>query len=255
MRRNTTLVILVALSVFVLVVPPVRGAITQAAYLVAPSFWNVGSSTANIWNSFLTNFRDKNFLVNENAMLRGEIDRMQAQVLDRNLLAERVVTLEGTLGRAQGDDRVTATVFVNQNKSPYDILVIDAGSDNGVAQGDDVVFAGSGVIGEIAEVTSTASKVRLYSSSGVDTQAVVGSHFVPIVAAGHGMGNFEAKVPQDSIVAVGDSVVTTKGNLILGSVSLVEEKPAEPFKRIYFRTPFNITEIRSVEIIIGSSRL
>lgn len=250
-RKNIALFALLVVSVLALLVTPLRGVLTQGVYTIAPAVWGVGDSTANIWSSFLVNFNDKNALAQKNAELTALVDRMQAQVLDRNLLSEKVAKLEEALGRAGSDDRVLANVIAGPGRSTYDTLVIDAGRDHGIDVGNMVVYAGSGVVGEIIETTQTSAKVKLYSSPGEERSVIVGTHAVPVLALGRGMGNFEAKVAQGSIVAVGDNVLSIKGNLILGVVSLVEEKPAEPFKRIFFRVPFNITEMRTVEVIVG----
>lgn len=248
-RKNIALFALVVVSVLALLVTPLRGVLTQGVYTIAPALWNMGDATANVLDSVLVNFKDKNALAQKNNELTALVDRMQAQVLDRNLLAEKVAKLEETLGRAGEDDRVVANVLAGPGRSPYDTLIIDAGADEGVSIGDRVVYAGSGVIGEIVESERASSKVKLYSFPNEEHAVLVGAQAIPATASAHGMGNFEAKVPQNSKVAIGDNVISAKGNLLLGVVSLVEEKPAEPFKRILFRLPFNISEIRSVEVL------
>lgn len=247
--KNIALIALFAVSAFALLYSPVRTSLAEGAYTAAVSVWDFGDTASNTWNSFITNFRSKEVLVTENKTLHEEVSRMQAQVLDRNLLAEKVATLEEALGRVRSDDRVVATVLAGPGLTPYDVLLVDAGTEQGISVGNMVVYAGSGVVGEIIESTPVSSKVKLLSSPGEEHAVIVGSHAIPVLAVGRGMGNFEAKVPQDSTVLVGDNVLLAKGSLILGVVSLVEEKPAEPFKRIFFRLPFNITEVQSVEVI------
>ncbi|MFZ2303511.1 MAG: rod shape-determining protein MreC [Minisyncoccia bacterium] len=240
----------VAVSVFALLYAPIRGVLTQSVYSVAPGVWHVGNAIENAIGMLLTNFKNKNVLVTENEMLNEAVAIMETKVLDRNLLAEKITKLEEALGRVRGDNRVVASVIAGPWHSPYDTLVIDVGEDYGVSTGDIVVYSGSGVIGEIIEVTNASSKIKLYSSPGEEHLVSIGAHFVPVKALGKGMGNFEAKIPQDIMVAVGDDVVSAKGDLLFGKISLVDEKPAEPFKRIFFRVQFNITEIRMVEVII-----
>lgn len=249
MRKNIALIALVVISAFALLFAPVRGVLTQALYLVAPRVWSIGDNVSNARTSFLTNFRIKRSLVYENEQLLADIDRMQTQVLDRNLLEEKVLKLEEALGRAGSDNRVMASVLAGPGQSPYDTLVIDAGAEHGIAVGDVVVYAGAGAIGTIAEVSISSAKVKLYSSSGEEHLVLVGTNALPTTARGRGMGNFEARVPQGSVVAVGDTVLLPKDSLILGTVHLVEEKLAAPFIAVLFRTPFNIAEIRSVEVI------
>lgn len=250
-RKNIALIALVAISAFALLYAPLRGAITQAVYSVAPGMWSIGGRADIAFGSFVNNFRNKDALVMENNLLNETVAIMETKVLDRNLLAEKVAKLEEALGRVRSDDRMVASVLVGPGRSPYDTLVIDVGTEQGVNIGNMVVYSGSGAIGEIVEVSSNSSKVKLYSFPGQEHSVIIGSRYLPVLAYGRGMGNFESKVPQDSPVAVGDSVVSVKGNLIFGKVSVVEEKPAEPFKRIFFRVPFNITEIQTVEVIVG----
>lgn len=249
-RKYRAFVVLVAVTALALLYAPVRNTVTQAVYTIAPKAWGAGDASFRAWNSFMANFRAKDALVAENDALRSDVSRMQAQVLDRNLLDEKVNKLEEVLGRAQADNRVVAYVLAGPGLSPYDTLVVDAGTDNGVAAGNTVVYAGSGVIGEVVEVTAASSKIKLYSSPGEEYLVGVGKQSVPAKATGKGMGNFEAKVPEGSAIAIGDDVTSLKGGLLLGTVSLVEEESSLPFTRIFFRVPFNITEIRSVEVII-----
>ena len=267
-RKIVSLVVLVVISAFVLFYAPMRAMLTQALYTVAPGVWNIGGTASDAWGSFTTNFRIKRSLVYENGTLRAEIDRMQAQVLDRNLLEEKVMKLEEALGRAGSDNRVVASVLVGPGRSPYDTLVIDAGKKDGVEEGflvaasehtvngkvvdDVVVYAGAGAIGTIAEVSDSSAKVKLYSSSGQEHLVLVGANAIPATARGRGMGNFEAKLPQGSTVSLGDTVLFPDDNLILGTVQLVEEEPSLPFITVFFRTPFNIADIRSVEVLTGS---
>lgn len=241
----------VAIGVFVLLYAPLRSVVTNAVYSIAPFVWETGNKTESALGTFLANLKDKDTIVEENEKLNNDISVMEVKVLDRNLLAEKVTMLEEALGRSRNDDRVVASVLVGVGRSPYDTIVIDAGEKEGVIVGNVVVYSGSGVIGEVVETTPYTSKIKLHSSPGEEHRVTIGLYHIPSLAIGRGMGNFEAKVPQNSIVSVGDNILTAKNNLILGTVLLIEEKPEEPVKRIFFRAPFNITEIQNVEVILN----
>ncbi len=249
--RGLAIGFLFAISVLVLFYAPLRSVITNAVYPFSLFMWEAGNKTESVVGTFFASFKDKNTLVKENEKLNDDISVMEAKVLDRNLLAEKIIKLEESLGRSRDDDRLFANVLVGADRSPYDTIVIDAGEKEGVFVGNTVVYSGSGVIGEIVETTSYTAKIKLYSSPGEEHRVIVGSYNIPAVAIGRGMGNFEARVPQNSAVSAYDTVLTAKNNLILGTVLLIEEKPEEPIKRIFFRLPFNITEIRNVEVILG----
>jgi rod shape-determining protein MreC len=248
-KKLLTLVALVLISAFVLFYSPMRNVASQTVYSIAPGLWDLGITMGSSWNSFWGEFRLKRSLVHENEVLQEEVARMQAQMLDRNLLEERVVELEGKLGRMGSDNRVTARVLAGPGRSAYDTLVIDAGSDQGVLVDDPVVYAGAGVIGVIVEVYPISAKVSLLSSSNKKTMVIMGKEAIPTIARGRGMGNFESKIPQGSIIAVGDNVLIPGKNMILGIVGSVESKPSEPFMQVLFRMPFNLSTIRSVEVI------
>lgn len=248
-RKFITLAIILFTGAGILLLGSVRGGVSQAVYTTAPGLWELGGTVENSWSAFWGEFRTKRTLVHENETLQEEVARMQAQMLDRNLLEERVVELEGKLGRVGSDERVTARVLLGPGQSPYDTLIIDAGTEQGVHVLDRVVYAGAGVIGSVIEAYPTSAKINLFSSPGKETSVVIGGQAIPATARGRGMGNFEAKIPQGSLVVTGENVLIPGEDLIVGTVGSIEEKPAEPFAHIFFRTPFNISAIRSVEVI------
>ena len=62
------------------------------------------------------------------------------------------------------------------------------------------------VLGEVAEVYETSSKVRLYSSSGEQVTVFIGGEAIMAEAKGIGGGNFEIELPQNVDVFIGDSI-------------------------------------------------
>lgn len=237
------------IGVIMLTFTPLRVTLSRGVYFFASGVWQGGDRISGAVKNFFGGFASKEALVEENMSLREEVSRMQVQVLDRNLLEEKVRDLEERLGRTNADDRIVAHVLAGPGRSPYDLLVIDAGEDHGVVLGDLVVYAGAGVVGEVVEVYRTSSKVSLFSSPGKQLPVlVVGTTTIPTIATGRGMGNFEAHVPQGSVVVAGESVITPE-DLIVGTVGAVIENEAMPFVRILFTSPFNIAEMRTVEVV------
>ena len=253
--RQRTLVLagVILVCLFVLVVPPVRSLVSRGIYAVAPGMWDTGASLGGAWGAFRERIHTQNTLATENRDLKDRLARMEAQVLDRNLLAEKVTMLEESLGRTPSDNRITAYVLAGPGRSPYDTLALDVGSDDGVLVGQHVAYVGAGLVGKIVEVYGSSSKARLFSSYGEEVSVLIGKDKIPVTATGRGMGNFEALVPAGSAVVLGDEVRVSPGDLILGNVESVESKPSEPMMRVLFRTVFNIAEVQSVEIIERSN--
>lgn len=240
---------IVIAGVFILAVTPLRTIVSHGAYRIAPYLWNAGNTAADTGENFFESFASKRSLAEENDRLRKEVARMQTQVLDRNLLEEKVIAMEESLGRAGSDDRVVARVLAGPGRSPYDTLVVDAGEEQGIERGDYVAYAGAGVIGTIDEVYSWTAKVKLFSFPGEQTPVLAGEQAVPGTAEGRGMGNFEVRIPRGSPVLAGDMMMIPGKSLILGIVGAVIENDALPFMRVLFTTPFNIAEIQTVEIL------
>lgn len=249
-RKLIILASIIVMGIFILSLSAVRGFISRTVYTTAPSLWEIGNTTGIAWDSFWGELRTKRALVAENNALKEQVDQMGAQLLDRNLLAERVAQLEDSLGRNPEDNRVAARVLAGPGVSAYDTLSVDVGSELGVSVGDPVVYTGSEVVGTVSEVYPASAKIKLLSSPGEKTHVLIGKNSIPVVAEGRGMGNFEALVPQESTVVVGDTVAFPPGTLILGTVGAIESKPSEPLVRVLFRTSFNIATMRSVEVLV-----
>ncbi|KKU80100.1 MAG: hypothetical protein UY07_C0052G0004 [Parcubacteria group bacterium GW2011_GWA1_47_8] len=249
-KRVGVLIVLFVLVIIMLFVPFVRGVISRGLYVIAPPLWTFGAAVGESWDSWWGLISSKQTLISENNTLREELSRMEVLVLDRNALAEEVTRLEETLGRPGSDNRVLGRVLAGPGWSPYDTFIIDVGAEHGIAVADVVVYAGAGTIGEIVEVYPESSKVKLYSSPGEENAVLVGERLAPAVARGRGMGNFIVDVSRGSVVASGDRVVLVKGKLTLGIVGLVEEKSAEPVIHVYFRTPFNLANVHSLEVLV-----
>lgn len=248
-RKFLVPVALVIIGVLMLSYGPLRNVVSRAVYSTAPEIWELGGIVGNSWGAFWSEFRLKRALVHENKVLQEEVALMQVRVLDRNLLEGRIRELDEKLGRADGDDRVSARVLSGAGQNPYDMLVIDVGTRQGVLVGDQVVYTGAGIIGTVVEAYTTSAKVSLFSSPNKETMVVFAGQAIPATARGRGMGNFDAKVPQESLIVLGENVLIPGKDMILGVVGAIEKTPSEPFMKVFFRTPFNIATIRSVEVI------
>lgn len=225
--------------------------------LLEDMLWRVGTplasvrfgvlQTANVW---LGSLRDSASLSEENMRLKGELASTTSALADRVMLRARVAELESQLGRTDSAAHtVLAGVVMRPPATPYDTLLVDAGSTHGVAEGA-LVFEGSAAVGSVAQVYTTSSRVALFSSPGQILEGMLNGT-VPVSVEGQGGGSLIAIVPVDTSVAVGDSV-TISG--IASPLALrvwgVERREGESFKTIYFRAPVNPFQTRFVTIAI-----
>jgi len=216
--------------------------------------WRSGSS-ALVWKALAPVMAVRNAIDHTQvAALRAELASTSALVADRNVLKAENMMLKARLGRVALEGQILlAGVLMAPPASAYDTLVIDAGSAQGVAVGQNVSAGGSTIIGTVTDVSSDTAHVTLLSAPGTTHDALVmgkSGSTLPISIAGQGGGSFSGQLPTGSAVEPGDSVVFAGvAGQFVAQVVAVDQKPGESFVTIYMHMPVNIFELRFVEVI------
>lgn len=142
---------------------------------------------------------------------------------------------------------ILGTILARPTFLPYDILIIDVGSADGVASTSLIYAAEKVLIGRTLEVLPHTTKVKLFSSPGETYTVSIGDKHVPATAFGRGGGQYEAQVPHGSNIQVGDVVLDgTLSDRSFGIVAAIETDPSDPFDTVMFAPPVNIFEARFV---------
>lgn len=235
--------------VFQLETPGFLGGMFQG---MAKPAWYSGSFIERSVANVTSIFRSKNKLISENETLKETLRDIRLELLDRDILKEENMELKRILGRVEADQYVLGAVLAKPNRTPYDTLIIDAGRDDGVTEGNHIVVGKNLIIGELVEVFGKTSKGILYSSPGESTEVRIGTQGIFGTAHGVGGGNFAVEVPRDMEVSVGDPV-TAPGisHKIFGVVESIDINPTDSFQIVRFTTPVNIFELDLVLIQIG----
>ena len=145
------------------------------------------------------------------------------------------------------NNRILGAVLVRPPLAPYDELIIDVGSNEGVISGAPVYAPGNILIGTTTDVLGETTKVTLFSSSGQTYPVSIGSAHIPALAIGRGGGQYEAQVPQATQISQGDIVSdSVLNNGSFGTVTAVLNNPSDPFETILFSPPINIYQLRFV---------
>ena len=228
-------------------------------------FWQVSAPLLGIGRVVFSpvtfvaaNLSSKASLASENARLRGEIASTTALLADRTLLYQDNLDLKNRLGRNAKQNSVLAGVLLAPPAAPYDTLLLDAGSAEGVAVGDLVSAGGATLIGAIREVHPHTASATLYSAPGQRYEALLllggsasttNTKSIPVTLEGQGGASLSAEVPAGTPARVGDSVVErgVEGGFV-GSVSFLDAKTSESFETLYVTLPANPLELRFVEI-------
>ena len=138
-------------------------------------------------------------------------------------------------------------------------LVIDLGSDQGIAPGMPVM-SDVGLVGRIVEVSANSSKVLLITDPGSAINALVQGSRVLGVLAGVDGGNPRIKyLTQDVVISPGDIVLTSglggslpKG-LVIGQIFKVRHRDYEMFQEAEVRPTVNFDRLELVLVITDFS--
>ena len=226
----------------------------------------VGESFSNA-SSFLYS---KKSLLLENETLKSQILESEADRANYISVVDENSKLKEILGRKKSDvNMILGTILSKPVQSIYGTFIIDAGTDQGIAQGQRVFAFGNVPIGRIAEVYANSSKVVLFSNPGEKTEAIVSlvsadsqinssedyaikrqaGRDAYLEAVGRGGGNFEMILPRDFVLQVGDEVVLPGTHpYVLATVQSTISDPRDSFQKALLASPINIQELKFVEV-------
>lgn len=148
---------------------------------------------------------------------------------------------------------ILGAIISRPPQSPYDILIIDAGSDNEVREGMIATAFSNILLGYMTDVLPKTSKIKLISFPGEETNVLIESVSteakISALAIGRGGGDMEIKIPSSLEVHSGDRIMTPGTYpLMLGIVERAEINLSDPFQKIFFRLPLNFQELKYVMI-------
>ncbi|MBU0722984.1 rod shape-determining protein MreC [Patescibacteria group bacterium] len=223
---------------------------TSYLHRVATPLWRAGGQTKEVLTPFLSYFTSRRALFVENQNLQQQIDATRAKLADRSFLLHENNALKEKLERSTSTpERILAVILAKPDITLYDTLIIDVGEQNKVSL-EDLVMVENIVMGEIAEVYQTSSKVKLYSSPGVRTPVFVGDSAISTEAIGLGGGNFKIELPQNVDIFVGDSIyMPSISPRVLGIIEHIDEDANNALEEILFRSPISFFSLRFVDVV------
>lgn len=198
-------------------IPGVRG---RARDLFQPVQLAVSSVTHP-----LTSFFDGVFayqsVKSDNARLRAEVSRLQAQQITDQYLEQTNKDLTDLLKLDFLGDipRVTARVIAGPGSNFQLTAVINRGSTSGILKGMPVV-AGSGLVGRVESVSADQATVLLLT----DASTSVGVQFAPSTAVGVTSGTGSSR-------ALGVTLVDPSATVITGTVAVTSGLEGSPYPR------------------------
>ncbi|MEK7147506.1 MAG: rod shape-determining protein MreC [Patescibacteria group bacterium] len=238
------LVVLFVLNIY----PP--SFLRQPLIILTTPFWQTRDWGVDLLKTMFSPFADKNKLLEENIALKTELERKNLALAALADLAVENQELKELGGRNVKEPFVLAAILNRPPISPYDTLIIDAGSAEGIAVGDIAAVDENSAIGEVSSVAKNSAVVSLYSTPERETPVAVGIERTAAPARGRGGGNFEVRLPKSVTLEIGDVIALPSINhRLLGFVSKIETGSNDPFQTILFRLPINLNNLRFVMIL------
>lgn len=246
---------------------PVLGALGRVGHLVGLPFWSATNGAEGIGAQLTDQTRSKSSLIEENALLR---DQIQQSILDTKayeaVLAENA-HLKELMGRTDKEKTVLARVLSRPPLEVYDTFVIDVGLHDGVTVGALVYGKGSFVIGTVTRVMDRSAVVTLVSAPGETRTAMVAevdpeaksassSHETlsedhELVFTGIGGGGFRAQVPKQLRIAPGTIMaLPTLTPSFIGVISTEYVPEDGSLKEVFGTLPFGINSLEWVKVSV-----
>ncbi len=178
---------------------------------------------------------------------------------ERTELYERIRELEEAHARARiyegeygfatsSEDRIVAQVTKVPNDTPYDTVVVNKGSADGVLEGV-YAYRGSTAIGSVAKVYSHSSLITLFSTAGIESPVFIYGPNVYARGMGMGGGVIQVAVPQGITISVGDPVVVPFTHTdIYGTISYIESDPSDPDQYAFVSQDGALSSLRTVTL-------
>ncbi|MDO8594853.1 MAG: rod shape-determining protein MreC [bacterium] len=225
--------------------------LANLASRVAAPFWSAERFVEDEFRGAVLFFASKQKLTADIERLSAELLRAGALLHDRELLREQNAALEAQLGRHDvKEESILGSVLSSPPRSPYDTIVLDVGSREGIQAGD-AVLSGSVVLGSITKVHRRASIAELYSTAGKKTSVSIlhDGKSIPALATGEGGGGFTSRLPKEVTLAVGDAVVLQGLHPeVFAFVEAIEGSDSDSFQTIRFQNPVSIYSLRFLEV-------
>lgn len=233
-----------------------QGSRLQAVfYYLGSPFWRAGLAVRSAWTGLTGAWawqaklaeseKQSSILAAENAQLNF--------LRDENRQLRELLGFKTTVSQTV----LPASVLAWSDFSGRSVIVINQGSDNGVLLKLPVVSSDGVLIGKVVSITPGTAMVLLTvdSESSIAASLARDSSVQAIVKGKMGLSLLLELLPQDTVIAVGDIIVTsalednTPPGLVIAKVAAVFYKEGELFKRANLEPLVSLPNLKTVGVI------
>jgi cell shape-determining protein MreC len=238
----------------------ILGAITLALLFAVPKVFSfavsVVMSPAHSMQTWFTYsggslpqyLRDRSALINEMNDLKSSQAAQSGERFTVELLSAENNELRELLGDKE-EKRIVAGIIGRPNKLPYDVLVLDKGSEDGIVENAPVFIGDSTVIGIVDKVFAKSSVVELITTPGFSVSVFIFGPNIYTNAEGIGGGQLRVGVPQGIKLSEGDLVILPSvASGVYGEISVVDSIPTRPEQYGYVSPKTPLSSLRLVSV-------
>lgn len=162
--------------------------------------------------------------------------------------------------KVQNYDSVGVEV-IGKNIDPTEsTIIVNRGAKDGIKTGCPAISDKGILVGKVARVEDNFSVIRLLDDNQSKVAATVANHdrSLGLVEGGYGISVLMNLIPQNEVVNVGDTAVTSgleegiPRGLLIGTVEAVEKEAHQPFQTAVIKPFVSFSKITLASILIGA---
>lgn len=222
--------------------------LTTGVFLVALIFWRFLPTPWELLSETIFRPLLQTETVLNNLVRKETTDLTDEEKNELDYLRAENALLREVLGQSN-EARIAAGVIGRPTALPYDVLMLDKGSDDGIKVDTPVYTGNNTVIGFIAATYPNTSLVALLSTPGFSSTAYIFGPNIYTTAVGIGGGITRIHVPQGISLNIGDLVVLPSMSAgIYGKVSAIDSVPERAEQYGYLTTERPISSLKVVAV-------
>jgi cell shape-determining protein MreC len=192
-------------------------------------------------------FHSRRSLMSKVAELETTINSYEARLSELSVLQSENDALKGELGRGPDVRGTIAHVLTFPNRSFYDTMAIDAGSEDGIVLDQTAYAFGEIALGTISQVRPHSATVLLFSAPNRETTGTATGSDVSVTLIGRGNGEYEVRMPRDMHFDTGGMIAYQSiHTAIIAQIEKIITDPRDPFQRLLAKAPVNLQALKWV---------
>ncbi|MBI5023352.1 MAG: rod shape-determining protein MreC [Candidatus Magasanikbacteria bacterium] len=216
---------------------------------------------------YLIELKTKNFyaglgnqqnIISENEQCQAKLRELYLDQTELALLREenRILRAESNFIKPE-QKKIVAEIISKTTDGASNSIIINRGSNNGIAVGDPVFFENGFLLGRIINAETTSAIIRLITDnrSKITASIINQNKTQGLVEGEHGLSIKMKMIPQDENVQIDDIVITSGAEnkiprgLIIGKVESIQKELYEPFQSANLRPLADLDKAVIVTVI------